>query len=240
MKITQNYTRETALSLEHHPTNTNPPAGSCTGASFCLPPPCACLTQPNTGELEKHKFVLPWGCQQHHSSASFLKATARTSSREIWHQDPRAVTWNISWYFYKYAPVFNANTTSLSKPSGQLSAFLFLFTGVLWFAHSWTFCFWNETYTTLTWTITLFWIIPIFHTASKRDVGKWVRIAYFLLNFFLFTWVSSLNIYRFQLRSINLLTKTVRTRFMKMPCPWHSLTQLKTPHWLFCFKIPPV
>lgn len=76
----------------------------------------------------KKKTSPAWGCQQHHCSASFLKAPPRTSSQEIWHQHPLKY---LAWYFHKYSLVFNANNTAwLSKPSRQTSAFLFLFTEV--------------------------------------------------------------------------------------------------------------
>lgn len=147
------------------PSHKHNPSAGFVGWCKLLFPTSLCMSDPIKHRAARENKSPAWGCQQHHSSASFLKATPRTSSKEIWHQDPRSATWPLAQYFHKRALMFNANSTaSLSQPSRQLPAFPFLLTEAFWFAHSRMFRFWNETYTTLTWTITLFWIVRIFCT----------------------------------------------------------------------------
>lgn len=81
--------RETALPLEHHPTD--PSAGFVCWCKL-LSPTSLCMSNLIKHRAARENKSPARGCQQHHSSASFLKATASTSSKEIWHQDPHSAT----------------------------------------------------------------------------------------------------------------------------------------------------
>lgn len=125
-----------------------------------LSPTSLCLSSLTTHRGDRENKPCP-RMQQHHPTASFLKppqaAAPKRSGTRIPVQPPD-LGHNI--FINMFLCLMQTTQPRSASPwgSSQLSSSS---SEVLWFAHSWMFCFWNETYTTLTWRIIL-----VFHTAS--------------------------------------------------------------------------